>query len=378
MNFSRQTRWISLVGLILALEPAGAMGQEVGGTVLKRGAFAEDLYVAGGRVDVLASVEGDVIAAGGRVTIGRLIRGDVIAAGGEVTVAGEVLDDVRLVGGLVALDGRIGGDTVAAGGSVRLSPEARVAGRAFLAGADVEVRGAIGRSLRAAGRTIRIDGEVEGDANLVAQDIEILPSARIMGNLTYTSPREARIDPAAQIRGTVTHRPTEIPDQARGAGGRILWAVGVVLLLGLMVAGMVLVLLFPRFTLSAARTVGSDPGKSLAVGFAVLVAAPPAAGLLMVTVVGIPMGLALLALYPVSLLAGLLTGAMFLGDLGTGLGRWQPSKIWRVLLLMAALTLLGLLGAIPIVGVAVLFLALLFGLGALAVHGFRAYGRAFP
>lgn len=369
-----------LFGLLLALDVAPVTAQEAGKTVVKRGVISEDLYVAGGRVDILAEVAGDVIAAGGRVTIGQVVTGDVIVIGGDVAVTGQVLDDVRAAGGIVTINGKISGDVIAAGGSVSVTPETTVGGKAWLAGVDVEVRGTIHRWLRAAAKTIRISGQIEGDVKLVAQEIEVLPTARIEGNFTYTSPREAKIDPAAQIRGAVTHRRAEFPEDVARTAAAMVWIGRILLFPGLMAAGIVLFLLFPGFTVSAARTIKSNPWKSLAAGFALLVSTPVAGVLLCITILGIPLGLAVFALYFVSLLVGFLTAAFFLGDLGTRLFRRGPelSKGWRVLSLVVALIVLGLARLIPVVGIMILFLALLFGLGASSVHGYRAYAGTRP
>lgn len=370
-------RWALLLGLLMALSPS-LLAQEVGKTVVKQGVIAGDLYVAGGRVALLADVDGDVIAAGGHVSIDQLVKGDVIVAGGLVDVRGQVLDDVRAAGGSVTIDGWIGGDTIAAGGSVSLAPETRVSGRAWLAGGNVEVAGSIGKELKAAAGTISLSGQVQGDVDLVAREVEILPTARISGNLTYRSPQTARIDQAAQIGGTVTHLRYEMPERATRTIRAIFGVFRVMFFLGLIVAGIVLFLLLPNFTVSAARTIRSDPWKSLGLGFALLVATPIAGVLLMITILGVPLALTLFALYFVSLLLGFLTAAFFVGDLGGRLLRREPelSKGWRILSLIVALIVLALLRLIPIAGGLILFLALLFGLGAWSLHLYRSYAGA--
>lgn len=373
--------WLASIVLLMWLvlgAPLAPAAQEAGLSVLKRGAIAEDLYVAGGRVDVLAEVDGDVVAGGGRVAVGRRVTGDVMAAGGDVTITGDVLDDVRAAGGLVTLQARIAGDALVVGGSISVLPETVVMGKARLAGGAVEVRGRIDGSLRAAARTIRIGGEIRGDVALAAQEIEILPGARIAGSLTYRSPREARIDAAAQIGGTVTHHPIRIGDRIARLTGAIFWAARIVALLGLMLAGVVLVLMFPGFALASARTIRSDVWKSLGVGFALLVASPAAAGLLVLTGVGAPLGGALLALYFVALLAGFITTALFVGDLGVRLVGREPGRGGRVLAVVLGLIVVGLLRAIPIAGLVIVFAALVLGLGATGIHGYRAYARARP
>ena len=149
----------------------------------------------------------------------------------------------------------------------------------------------------------------------------------------------------------------------------------VAFLLGLMVVGLALFLLLPNFTASAARTIRTDPWKSLGLGFAVLVATPVAGLLLMVTLLGIPLALTVFALYLVSLLLGYLTAVFFLGETGAGWlrrGR-ELSGGERVLGFVAALVALSLLRLIPVLGVVVAFLALVFGLGAWSLQAYRAW-----
>jgi cytoskeletal protein CcmA (bactofilin family) len=355
---------------LIVFNPSHLLAYEAGRTVIKGGTVSEDLYVAGGTVRVFAEAEGDVVAAGGRVIIGQLVKGDVIVAGGSVNVRARVLDDIRAAGGDVILEGEVGGDAIAAGGNVSLAPETTIGGRAWLAGGHVEVAGSIGKELKAAGRTITIAGNVQGDVELVAQKIEILPTARIQGNLTYRSPQEAKIDPSAQIEGKVSYIQTGLRyTPMQRAIFRVLF------FLSLMVVGIVLFLLFPNFTVSAGRTIGSDPWKSLGLGLALLVTTPFVGGLLMATVLGIPLALMLFAIYSVSLLAGFLTAVFFLGEWEVRFLRRGPelSRSWRILSIILALIGLWLIQLIPVVGCVVLFLALLFGIGALGLQTYRTY-----
>ncbi|MFQ5657848.1 MAG: hypothetical protein ACE5G5_09930, partial [Candidatus Methylomirabilales bacterium] len=178
-------RWVLLPGLLLVVHPSLPLAQDSGDVIVKRGTIHDDLYVAGGNVKILADVDGDVAAAGGRVTVDRLVKGDVIVAGGFVDVSGQVLDDVRAAGGYVILDGQIGGDAISAGGKVTVGPATEIGGRAWLAGGDVDMAGRVGRDFKAAAGSITISGQVQGDVELVAREIEVLPTARIAGNLTY-------------------------------------------------------------------------------------------------------------------------------------------------------------------------------------------------
>ena len=115
-------------------------------------------------------------------------------------------------------------------------PEAKVAGRAWLAGGTVTAAGRIGRELKVAAASVRIGGEVDGNVEIAARRIDILPMARIKGDLAYTSPTPARIDPGAQILGKVTHTRADLAQRATRIG-RIVFVAARAVLLALLLSG---------------------------------------------------------------------------------------------------------------------------------------------
>ncbi len=373
---TRSRSWAVILSTLLLLAyPLGLQAQETGPTVVIRGPVSDNLYIAGGTVHVLGEAEKDLVAIGGTVNVEQMVKGDAIVAGGIVTLVGPVGDDVRAAGGVVTVGGAVGGDAVAIGGTVTLGPEARVAGRAWLTGAKLDIGGRIGRELRAAGATVRISGQIEGNVHVAARRLVILPTARINGDLSYTSPKPARIAPGAKILGTVRYDRSDFAARAWRIGRIAAGIFRVLFLAGLIAAGAVLLRLFPEFTVSAARTIRSAPWPSLGVGVALLVAVPAAGVLLMATIAGIPIGLTLIAAYCVCLLLGYLITAVFLGEVGARLVGRTPERstgspvVWLVL----ALIVLAAVRLIPFLGGLTTFLALVLGLGALGRHAYRCY-----
>jgi cytoskeletal protein CcmA (bactofilin family) len=320
-----------------------------------------------------------LLAAGGEVRIESRVAGDAMVAGGSVTLHGPVAGDVRAAGGEVLISDNVGGELAAAGGNVSVPAQTVVGGRAWLSGGHVELAGRVRGPLHVMAGSVRLAGAVEGDVEVTAQEVEVAPGARIDGRLRYRSAGPARIDPSAQIAGGVERLTLPKPDtgpwvQTGLSVLKVLFFLGVVLL------GLVVLLLLPRPSLDAARTTRSEPLKSLLFGFALLVSVPIAALLLMISIIGLPLAFALLALYALALLLSWITAALALGDLG--LRALQPAMPSRHALLLAfagGLLLLWLLGYVPIVGGIVRFIALLLGLGAWAVYLYRWLGgRAGP
>jgi len=376
----RRISWLLRFFLLLALAllllfPASALlAQDIGESVTRHGPVHEDLYLAGGNVNVDVTADGDVVAAGGNVTVGDDIKGDALLAGGSVTLHGKVHDDVRAAGGTVTVNADVGDDAVVAGGNVTLAPTSRVGGRAWLAGGNLDIGGHIGKELKATGGRIAIVAEVMGDATLMGEDIEIQPGAVIHGNLRYFSPKPAVIDAAAKIDGTVTQLPVPEREYDRGTQA----GVRIGMLLSLMVTGAVLLLLFPRFAAATTGGIAQAPWKSLGLGLAVLTATPLVVLLLFISFLGTLLGLILLALYLIALLGGYLGGALCTAE--AALRRLRPqadiSRGWRVAALVITLAVVSILGLVPVLGSLVIFGMLLFGLGGLTLEVYRRFVTA--
>lgn len=366
---------ILAMGLMLIFSLPSFGAYDASETVTKRGAVNEDYYAAGGTVDIDAVVIGDVVAAGGDLYIGKQVQGDVMAAGGTIRITGEVYDDIRTAGGDVEVDALIGDGLVVAGGKIRITQGTSTGGDAWLAGGDVYMAGVVGRDLSIMAGNIRLSGTVRGDVVLEGAEIQILEGTVIEGSLLYKSPDEATVHPDATITGDVTHqqsewkRPFKWEEQHRGG-------YGIFFSLTLITAAIVLYLLFPGFTLSAAGRISLEFWKSLGIGLIVLIVMPVIAFILMGIVLGVWVGLSLLALYFVVLIIGMLTSFFFLGDRGARLlNRDVTSTGRRLLSVSLAIILVGLLQLIPVAGGLLIFILLLMGLGAAVLQLHANYSQ---
>ena len=176
--------------------------------------------------------------------------------------------------------------------------------------------GISGKELNAAGGRIVLSGTVNGDVEVAGRSIEILAGAVIDGDLIYRSPEQAAIASEARIGGTVSYEEVE-----RHATPVVAWAVGIgiVVLLSLIITGIAMFLLFPQFIGSALSSIRAEPWKCLALGLAVFAATPVLVSVLFSTVIGWLPAIVVAVLYLLLLLAGFLTSAFYLGDVGAGL-----------------------------------------------------------
>ena len=369
--------WLLALSLLLPLlqhVPAAAQSRQ-GSSVVREGPIDHDVYLAGSSVELRGPVDGDAVIAGGRVQIDGDITNGVIAAGGTVELKGKAQRSARLAGGDVTVTAQLGRDLTAAGGHVNLGREASVGGNAWLAGARISVSGHFGKDLDAIGADIAISGTIDGDAHLRGHWITIGPDAVVHGHLTYESDTPAEIDTHARIDGGVTREEWTAPQRAATAVHIVGYAAKILLALGLIAAGLLFILVFPGYSLNAARLIALRPLASLGLGFALLIATPVAVVIAMATMLGAILGLVVFAVYFVSLLLAVLTAAIFLGDAMlrllsrgplTGIGR-------RLAALILGVVALVVLSALPFIGAFVFLAALVVGLGAFYLEAAERY-----
>jgi hypothetical protein len=365
---TRWTRLLLCLAWLSAIGPAWAVTDPAApklGTV-----GAGNVYRVGSAVHTEAPVPGDFIAAAGHVSVDQAVAKDVSAAGGEVEVLAAVGDDLRAAGGQVTLAAPVAGDALLLGGRITLTRDARIAGRAWLAGGDVNIDGTLEQGAKVHASRVRIDGIVGGDLRVVARSLTLGPQADIRGQLRYSSAEAASIDPKAKIASAVREvepaaeadheRPVERATGSRPLRTALWW-------LGLLAAGALWQLLFPTTSAAMVERLNAAPGRSLGLGLLVLAAAPPLAVVLVFTLLGIPLALLLLASWALVALLGFVTAAAFVGDrVGQiALGGRAASPAARLGTLALALLLLALVGLLPWFGALVQLVALLIGAGAL-------------
>jgi hypothetical protein len=362
--------WIASVLWIAALAlPAMAFVPRTGQTVVVSEALQDDLYLAGGTVTATAAVDGDVAATGGTVDLAGDVSGGVLAAGGALTVGGTIGRALRAAGGAVTIDARIKGDAVLAGGTVRVDSAAQIGRDLVIGGGSVNVSGRVGRNALVGGGDVVIGGAIRGDAEIQANRIIVLPTARIGGALRYAADQPIEIQAGAQIAGGTTQMPAASrPRQvvtSPFSPRRWLWR-SIAETIGVLVLGFVVFAVAPKGAATVVGEVRERFGHSLLTGFVLLVTVPVAAVLLLFTVVGIPLSVVGMLLYLATLYPGLIFVAAWLGDRILQRIRKRvdatPSIYWP---LAVGAIALALLFAVPFAGWLLRLVAILVGFGAL-------------
>jgi hypothetical protein len=247
-------------------------------------------------------------------------------------------------------------DRIVVVGSVLVDRD-ETAGDVVVVDGDVTIRGTVTGDVVVVDGDVTIRGSVSGDVVAVSGLATLGRRGNVAGDLVYGDEKPVQA-PGSQVGGKV--------EKFDVGNASIVGAIGawIALVVSMFLLGLVLLLLAPRAAEAVARKARSKPLLSAAVGLLAFILLPVIAIAAFFTLVGIPLGIVLLALIVPLYAIGYVTTALVLGRL--------ILKKSRLLAFLLGLVILGLLTLIPIAGGLIAFLAIVFGLGALFVSLFAA------
>ena len=331
--------FLALLGILL---PVGAVQFRSGDTVTlgDNTVLQDDLLISGGTVTVDQEIAGDLLIAAGTATVNRIVRGNLLVTGGTVTIRVPVNGSVYIAGGTVTVDAPIGRNLVIAGGTVDVGPTANIARDVAIAGGNVTLAGMVNRNVMVNSGTLNVSR-----------------SANITGDLRARVGTPT-IDPEATIGGKRDIQ--AMPEQASRKHHRS--PLGWVLMLLFctiwhFIAGSILLGSAPRLMTETVGMIGTRPWASVLSGFVLFLIAPL---IFLVLLLVLPVAFIFLSLYLIALYLAPIALALLVGKLVL---RGRSDRPY--LSLAVGMGLLFLVQLVPGVGMLVVFIAALFGLGAL-------------
>jgi cytoskeletal protein CcmA (bactofilin family) len=352
---------MALVSLFAAGAPAMAMDwrQSDRAVVGADEVINDDMTLTGANVSVDGVINGDAFAFGNRVVINGTVNGNLITAGDRVEIMGIVNGSVYAAATNITVSGRIERTLAAAGANVTLEPGAFVGNSGLLAGDQVHVNGQIGRGALLGGAHVNIDGQIGKELKAYVDNLRIGAGAVIEGPVDYTGARPAMVDQGART-GAVAFHQWQTPKATTA------WNFGwkVLRFLGFALVGLAALALFPGLRRRYPEIVTKRPWRAPLAGLLALITVPIGSLLLLITLIGIPLSLVTVALFPALIyLSQVLvswTAGKLLADHVEGLRNLK----WPVIFLLGAF-LTTVATALPVAGRLFGFAALLYGLGGL-------------
>jgi cytoskeletal protein CcmA (bactofilin family) len=397
----------------------------------------DDLYVFAESFTLDGTVNGDLVVFGRTVTINGTVNGDLAAGAQVVVINGIVSDDARIGAAAIQLgeNARIGSDLLVGGASLETKTGSLVEGEVVVGSGQTLLAGDVTGDVTAGTGGLELRGSFGGDVNAYVEATEesqdsppinmymsqipiSLPTVRpgltvdegalIAGNLVYSSTLDLPI-PAAAVGGSVTRVEPQVEEGVPArepTAGEIVgkWALDLLRVsVTLILVGLLLGWLFPRFMNALPGKLASQPLPSLgwgAVAYAAAVFTMLAvlvvwilgmvvSGLLtlgsltgfvfwtgLVVLIALVVGFCLAILYLTYIVVGQAVGKWILGRTNPALA---DHKLWPLVIgVVVVVFVVGLLKfpLVPLLGILgwlVNFVIVLCGLGALWLYGREAW-----
>lgn len=334
---------LALIALTLAALPAAAFAStDTAGNVLATdndsnpSGVEGDLYWAGQSLNLDdASIDRDIIAAGDSLSIRDC------TVGGAIRLAARTIDIAKTT---------VDGSVTVAGQHVVFNADS-TASCFYAMGETVALRGSV-KSAALAGDTVTIDGTVDGDVEVWADKLVLGKNARISGtvnaHVSDDPERAAGAEVGAlKIDRTKNEDTSTVNDVIGGIVAAALSTCFVALLLEL---------IFPRATASAAGMLHQRPTPLWVSGLLGTVAIVPAVLLLIISIAGLSLAGALLcAVIGVALVSTAFAGCAIARMVGHNQNRYAMAAVGGIIA--------GVLTAIPLVGDFISGVAFVFTLG---------------
>ena len=295
-----------------------------------------DMFEFAPDIKITEPVSRDLVVVGGKIEIADKVEQDVFAAGGTINILADVAGDVMAAGTRLVIDSEIQGNVSALAQTIEITENANILG-----------------SMRIKAETVIISGNIQGNAQIDAYELE--QTGIIAGELNYK----------------------KIESKKHTSKNSFLWFFRLIGLFGMLIVGLILVSIWPKAIKRLISGSIKNPLKDFAFGIAALIATPIIVLVLMLTIIGFPLALILVAAYLIALyLAQILTG-IILGTylFGAFKGRDHAKKSPLLAIMIIGVIVLWLITGIPVVGGLLKLIAIIWGLGILINLELQAFKK---
>ncbi len=324
-----------------------------------------DFYGIGSTVALSGTVTGDAHVVGGTVTINGEITQDLFALGGTVNISAPVNDDVRIISGDVTISAPVSGSVVVLAGRLNILSSATIGGDVLVYGGDVTIEAEVAGKVLGNAERIRIDGVVKGGVDVTSPFLTLGEQADIIGDVRYVSQSELSRATGAVVTGSVTKNDileeTSMSTELRAA---------VMMFLISLFATLSLYLLFRRRVEVLAESAVTRVGFRALIGFTTLLVVPIAVMILLVSMLGIVVGLIGGITFMLMLLVTLSLMSVVAGSFLALVVTKKPTV--NIVTILAGAVVTQVMIFVPIVGPAILLVIFFITMGTIVLRGYQA------
>jgi cytoskeletal protein CcmA (bactofilin family) len=325
-----------------------------------------NMYIASNNITIEGVVNGDLIALGQNINVKGKIMGDIISVSQNLNVEGEIGGNIRSITNTASLiNTTVKRNVNLIGANILINENSNINWDALILAGVAEMRGTVQGSLHGMVDKLLISGDVNKDVSFTInqnnnyyqdEPIKITDNSNIKGDFNYSYNKNLNIDESL-VAGAINFNKKDIENNWQ----KNIWNF-IIAVFSALVVGLVFISISKKEMAIIQEKVNSRYKKSLLVGLGILFLTPIISVILMLTIIGIPLGFIMLIFWFI-----LLYFAQIM--VGLGLGKQIREKLFKTKKknimadLVIGITILYLLFSIPIFGKIIMFLSTLLGLG---------------
>jgi hypothetical protein len=317
--------------------------------VSKNEKIENDLYIGGSSVTSSGNIIGDLVTGGGNIIVSGDVEGDIMAIGGNINIIANIGDDVRVGGGTIVIEGEIGGDIIAGGGQINIGGQG-IAGDVIIGAGSVTINAPIMGKLQIISENVYINSLIMGDIKIDAETIILGSSAVISSNLNYKANKELILEEGAIVQGEINfEQKGEKKHISKTKFRSILSGFLLLKFFALLVSALFFGLIFRRYSEKIVDFAKQNPLLQLGRGLIILITLPVISVLLLVSLIGFPIGFLGLFGFFAILLFSWIMAPIFLGSvLYNHFSKGDGKISWQIITL--GVIIYSLLSILPFIG----------------------------
>lgn len=338
-------------------------------------AVDDNYYLTGFEIVVEKDVLDDLSIAGGSIIVEGNVSGDLNVAGKDVIIKGDIGEDVLIVGGNVSISGNVSGDILIFGGKVSILDSSTIDGDIIILGGELDYQGNLFGDLVVITGTVLLNGYIGGDSTITTQKLGLGDFFGSSNNsaISYFSPE--KIEEPEGLEGQFVYNRTKEWRESRLLQSNLASFFGFWSLLRFITTILMiylLIYLFKPFTKSVIEFGYDKWLQSFIVGLITTIAIPAIAIILMVSLIGLPIGVILLIIFSIILIIKIAVASMIVGgwirSINDKMARNKHSTLFYS---VAGLCVLLLVKYIPYIGEPIFIFVYIIAIGAVINYLYR-------
>jgi cytoskeletal protein CcmA (bactofilin family) len=333
--------------------------------------FDRTIYRAGDTVAIYDVVNGDVYCAGNKVIIDAIIDGDLICAANDMVINGSINGNIRVAANNIELLGTVGQNATVFANTFVAQKDSTISGDVTILANEVVLNGQIGRDASIRASSVKLLGDVGRNVQSYHSSFTFDGDGQIEGNFKYSSPNRVYV-PIEAVGGQIIQETVEPATKySSSLTGTVFIAsfLYIAWFISLIIAALGVAFLFPKSLEDSVYFATKQPAITVFAGLLTITVTPVALLLLLISVIGIPLGFIIGFMFGTALLLTTPFVAHLIGSL------LLPKRSHPVKALAGAAILL-LLYAIPLINLLSFMIVTILGVGLVVRVAAQRYSTA--